>query len=391
MATARNEDSYLGSAYPLALIRERMRRHPRPFLDFALGRFVEPAPEWLPGFVKEHSTLALSRSSADELGEFVEAAVRTLEDTYGVRVSNAQVLPAPSGRAAMSALAAVLIAPGDGVLVTEPGYPAFARVAAQRHARILVLPLDPERAFAPDRAALDRIAAAGTIQMAAWNYPNNPTGSVASRAELDSLYESLGSNIVMFNDAVYGPLTYERPPFSLLSDEFVRDDGASALELHSLGKLFALGPLGMSYLVGTEDLVEKIRQYSDFAWTQLSSLQVRTATRCLEDWQHVERVRDGYRQRLERLRAVVTELGFEAFPTEAGMYLLCRLPRDVGGRPVTDAREAAELLLAEHDIAVVPWDVPPHGYLRFSAAYTPEELVTLAERGETSKLVTGAS
>lgn len=391
MATARNEDSYLGSAYPLALIRERMRRHPRPFLDFALGRYVEPPPEWLSGFVKEHSALALRRSSADELAAFVEGAVRTLEKAYGVRVSRARVLPAPSGRAAMSALAAALIAPGDGVLVTEPGYPAFARVAAQRHASIHVLRLDPDRAFAFDSSDLDRIAAAGKVQLAGWNYPNNPTGTVTSRAHLDLLYERLGSDLLMFNDAVYGPLTYERAPFSMLGDEFTADRGAGVLELHSLGKLFALGPLGMAFLVGPEETVEKIRRYSDFAWTQLSSLQVRTATRCLEDWGHVERVRDGYRNRLERLREVVAGLGFDPFPTAAGMYLLCRLPREVGGQPVADAREAAELLLAEHDLAVVPWESPPHGYLRFSAAYPQAELEALAERGKTSKLVAGAS
>ena len=82
------------------------------------------------------------------------------------------------------------------------------------------------------------------------------------------------------------------------------------------------------------DHIDAIRRFSDFSWTQLSSLQVRVATRCLDDWQHVAAVRDGLADRLERLRAVVTALGFEAYPTDAGMYLLCRAPAAVGDRRV---------------------------------------------------------
>ncbi|MFA9453178.1 MAG: aminotransferase class I/II-fold pyridoxal phosphate-dependent enzyme [Candidatus Aminicenantaceae bacterium] len=42
---------------------------------------------------------------------------------------------------------ACLLEPGDGVVVTEPGYPAFARVAAHRHCRVYSVPLDPAADF----------------------------------------------------------------------------------------------------------------------------------------------------------------------------------------------------------------------------------------------------
>jgi aspartate/methionine/tyrosine aminotransferase len=381
MSTARDESAYLGATYPFAVLRERLSRHPRPYLDFALGRHVEPPPAWLPDFVREHAGLALRRCLRDEHADFTASAVRTLERAYGVSAPVDSVLPAPSGRAAMSALAATLLDPGDGVLVTEPGYPAFARVAAQRHARLHVVHLDPDRAFAPDVRGLDRSDAAGGIRIAALNYPNNPTGTVLSPATLSALRERLDPRALIFNDAVYGPLTHDGPPFSLLASEFAGNGGAKIVELHSLGKLFALGPLGVAFLVGPAEEVAQVRQYSDFAWTQISSLQVRTATRCLECWEHVERHGDALRDRLSQLRGVLSALGFETFPTPAGMYLLCRAPRRLGGRPVEGAAAAAELLLGEHDLAVAPWEDPPHSYLRFSACYLPEELEALAELG----------
>ena len=53
-----------------------------------------------------------------------------------------------------------------------------------------------------DLVWLGRIAASGSVQMAALNYPNNPTGTVASRGDLELLYDRLGSRLVLFNDAL---------------------------------------------------------------------------------------------------------------------------------------------------------------------------------------------
>jgi aminotransferase len=369
------ERSPQGVRYQFAVIREKMRRHPGPVLDFALGRRRHDPPKWLADFVRSHAELGLRRRSDDEFDALVDAASRMLANVYRVEVSGLSILPAPSGRAALSAVAAIMISPGDGVVVTEPGYPAFARIAAQNHARLAVVPLDPDNGFAPDVDAVPEGDPA--IRLAALNYPNNPTGTVLSRKAFEALRQRLDPDVALFNDAIYGPLTFERPPWSLLAGE-VSGFGASIVELHSLGKLFALGPLGVAFLVGPERLVEPIRRFSDFIWTQVSSLQARVAVRCLDDWSSVDTVREGLRQRLARLRAVVTDLGFEPYPTDAGMYLLCRSPRRVDDHPVDSAVEAAELLLAQHGLAVAPWDVGRNSYIRFSAQYRDEDLDALA-------------
>ena len=384
MSKAEDGGSPPGTTYQFTVIREKMRRHPGPVLDFALGRRRQLPPEWLETFVREFAPLVLRRRRDDEFEAFVDEAAGMLETVYGVRVAPLQILPAPSGRAAMAALATTLIAPGDGVLVTEPGYPAFARIAAQAHARLMVAPLDPSGGFAPD---LEGLSADDTVlRLVALNYPNNPTGTVLSRAAFADIRRHVAADTVLYNDAVYGPLTHHRPPWSLLADE-LSDDNVPVVELHSLGKLFALGPLGVAFMVGPEEPIDAIRRFSDFSWSQLSSLQLRVATRCLADWQYVAVVRDDMAGRLERLRVVVTALGFEAYPTDAGMYLLCRAPTAVGDRQAASAAEVAEILLDEHGLAVAPWDVGDHSYIRFSAQYRDEDLDALSELGSGSRLV----
>jgi aminotransferase len=383
MSHAESGGSPPGTTYQFTVIREKMRRQRGPVLDFALGRYRQPPPGWLEDFVRQHATLALRRRLDDEIENFVDTAASMLEEVYGVRVSSRQILPAPSGRAAMTALAATLIAPGDAVLVTEPGYPAFARIAAQARARMLVAPLDPAAGFAPELGGLSHD---DELRLVALNYPNNPTGTVLSADAFDALRRRVAADAVVYNDAIYGPLRFDGRPWSLLTGEHT-GAAANVVELHSLGKLFALGPLGLAFLVGPEEPIDAIRRFSDFSWTQLSSLGVRVATRCLEDWQYVATVRDGLAARVERLHSVVTALGFHPYPTDAGMYLLCRAPAAVADRRVASAAEAAEILLEQHGLAVAPWDVGEHSYIRFSAQYRDEDLDALSKLGSGSTLV----
>lgn len=368
MPTDRDDGGYLNSRYAFAVIREKMRNHPGPVLDFALGRFHDAPPSWLPEFVDANAGLALERRTDDDYDGLVEAASAMLSRVYGVNVPGSSILAAPSGRAALSGLVTTLVSPGDTVLVTEPGYPAFARLAEQRGANLAVSILEPDHNFEPNLGPLSETQ----VRLVGLNYPNNPTGTVPSTETLEKIRQRLGPDTIIFNDAVYGPLTHDRPPFSILSSD------AGSLEMHSLGKLFPLGPLGVAFLAGDQDLVKRVGQFSDFSWTQISSLQARTATRCLEDDDHVKEVRDNLRTRLDALRDVIVRLGFQPYPVDAGMYLLCPCPETLGGRKVSNAREAAERLLEDHGLALAPFDVPPHGYLRFSANHLPEELEKLA-------------
>ena len=87
-----------------------------------------------------------------------------------------------------------------------------------------------------------------------------------------------------------------------------------------------------------------------------------------------------------RLRETLLNIGFEPYPTPGGMYLICRSPAVVGGVATPTAQAAADVLLDDFDLAVVAWDKPPHGYLRFSSLYSEEDLQALAAMGDRLEL-----
>jgi len=376
-----------GTRYPIAAVRERVRRHGGPVLDFAVGRHRdEPLPAVRDLIEADGDGGTLRSCSQDELDAFAVSAAAMLDRVYGLQVESGAILPVPGGRTAMSLLASTLIRPDATVAVVEPAYPAFLRVASQIGADVLSIPLEPERGFSLN---VDLVSAAAqrAVSFAALNFPNNPTGAVPSRDYLAGLLKPLPAGAVVFNDATYGPLTFDRPPWSLLTEIAPAFPGSRYLELHSLAKLYATGPLPVAFLVGDEGLMAELREFSEFAWSDQSSLHIRVATTCLDDGDRFHGMRRIYGDRVSRLYETLVELGFEPFPASSGMYIVCRVPKAIGDRSTADAGQAAVALLEEYGVAVVPWEIEPHSYLRFSARYATGDLEALRRFGRDGAIV----
>ncbi len=367
------------------MIKEKLAAREGKAIDFAVGRRRLVLPEAIDSWVRSHVELALQPATRTEVDEFAAAAVALLAREYDVDVEAANVLPTPGGRAAMSTFVACSLEPGDSVLVTEPGYPAFARLASHRHARVHEALLDGEQAFVPDfKAAMNGDATAPRV--IAVNYPNNPTGATLTPEAIASIRNVAGSRTIIFNDATYGPLVYGQNPVSLLSKGVLGDEQFEMVELHSFSKLFPLGPIALSFLAGTPQSMESISTYSEFAWSPPSKLQLKATAMCLNDAERMRELREFFPSQLGNLQQALCDIGFQPFPAPAGVYVLCRVPPQIGGEVVKSAEEAASRLMDEFDLAVVPWDTPLHGYLRFSSQYEPEDLDRLSGLRERLRL-----
>jgi aspartate/methionine/tyrosine aminotransferase len=364
----------LSTRYPFAVIKEKLHAKRGEIADFAIGARRIPLPESLNQWIHANAGLALKPASPDDADAFKQAAVNYLRVEYDAAVGSNQIVPVPSGRVGMSAFIACDVRSGDAVVVTEPGYPAFARMAAHRHADIHSAQLDPERGFAPDLESLAETVKQ-RLRVIALNYPNNPTGAVISAEMRAAVHAaSARSGAIVFNDAVYGPLTYEEGSSCLLTGDAEHHLGDGLVELHSLTKLYPLGPLSGSFLVGSQKAIQEIATYSEFAWAPMSALQVQATTWCLQDKSGRESIRQFYRQQLDELRRALVRLGFEPYPTPSGIYALCRVPQRIGGQKVANAADAAARLLDHYSVAVMPFDVPGNGYLRFCSMFLQEDM-----------------
>ena len=362
--------------YPFAVIKEKLHARRGELADFAIGARKLPLDDDLNDWIHANPGLALRPASPEDMAAFRHAAVGFLISEYDAAVSAEQIVPVPGGRVGMSAFIACVVEPEMGVLTTEPGYPAFARMATHRHARVISVNLDPERGFSPDVGKIPDDEDLGVIAL---NYPNNPTAAVLTQETRSAVGDLADSHrAVIFNDAVYGPLTYEGQASCLMTKSGSPGPDVNYAELHSLTKLYPLGPMSGSFLVGTKEPMQSIATYSEFAWPPMSVLKTQSTTWCLNNAEGRQRIRDFYRGQLARLRETLEELGFLPFPTPSGIYTLCRSPSRIAGRAVGNSAAAAAVLMDDFDIAVMPWDVSGNSYLRFCCLYHDEELEKLA-------------
>ncbi|MCP4895741.1 MAG: pyridoxal phosphate-dependent aminotransferase [bacterium] len=359
-----------------------MNAHEGPVLDFALGRHRDEPSSSVQKLIKNRSyDGSLSASSPDQIKAFSAAAAAMLAQIYKVEVAPQSILPVAGGRPALTLVAASMIKPGETVAIVEPAYPAFERIAVQLGAEILPVPPDPDQGFVPDGESINADALR-LVSMTAVNFPNNPTGAVPAPNALRSLFDRLPSWSLVFNDATYGPLTFDGSPWTVFNDVAATFPRLRYLELHSLSKLFGTGPLPVSFLVGEDEEMTALREFSEFASSAQSALQVEVATECLKDTSHLKSLKDHYFQRMAGLGETLETLGFEPLPVSSGMYLMCRVPMVIGEHSVANADEAAQVLLDTWGVAVVPWEIGRNSYLRFSARYTEDELAQLRTMGQ---------
>ncbi len=349
--------------------RRALAEHPdRELLDFGIGENDEMAPELVRRVMAEEINRPENRGYADNgIQEFKDAAARFMRRQFGVELDPVtEVNHSIGSKPALAMLPAVFIDPGDVTLMTVPGYPVAGTHTRYYGGEVYPLPLREENDFFPD---LDSIP--GDIlrraKLLVLNYPNSPTGRVATREFYQRVIEFAHRHqVVVVQDAAHLVLTYEGEPLSFLSVPGAKEVG---VEVHSLSKGFHMIGWRIGWVCGNERIVRAFADVKDNTDSgQFIAIQ-KAAIAALDAEEIPRQVRDKYRRRLEKLVRVLQECGFRCRMPGGTYFLYTRSPRGVEGGPrFANAEEASQYLITEHSICTVPWD-DAGPYLRFSVTY----------------------
>ena len=140
--------------------------------------------------------------------ELRDAIARSLA-MRGVQASAEQVVVTPGAKPILFCTALAVIEPGDEVLCPDPGFPIYESVVRFAGGRPVYYPLDESRQFAPHVAAIAERITPRTRALIL-NLPHNPTGGVATPAELEALAElAQRHDLWVISDEVYGRIRYD--------------------------------------------------------------------------------------------------------------------------------------------------------------------------------------
>lgn len=371
--------------------RQALADHPdRPLLDFGIGENDSVAPERVRARMAEEIHRPENRGYADNgIPEFKVAVAQFMQRLFGVELDAArEVNHCIGSKTALAMLPACFINPGDVTLMTVPGYPVAGTHTRYYGGSVVALPLRPEQEFFPD---LDRIPAEirRRAKLLVLNYPNSPTGRVATRAFFERVIAfARAHQIVVVQDAAHILLTYDGAPLSFLSVPGARDVG---VEVHSLSKGFDMIGWRIGWVCGHARLVQAFADVKDHCDSgQFIAIQ-KAAITALGDPTIPQRINAKYRRRLEKLVATLSRCGFDCRMPGGSYFLYTRAPRGAAdGSEFATAEAAGQYLIRALSIVTVPWD-DAGPYLRFSVTYVGEdEAAEDALMAETQRRLTGA-
>jgi aspartate/methionine/tyrosine aminotransferase len=266
---------------------------------------------------------------------------------YGIQVDPRRVIVTPGGSGALTLALALILQPGDGVLVTEPGYPCHRHIAAVVGARVQALPLDAGGGWLPNAELLVRHWRTGTRALLVTT-PGNPTGVVMGGAVLGELHGAVRDRAAaLIVDETYQGIVYGAEDVTALSRA---DDGLFVV--NSFSKYFGLTGWRLGWAVvpsGWSAVAERLAQNLYLAPPTLAQ-HVALAALSPAMLAEFDRRRKVLRRRRDLLLAALPDLGFGvSVVPEGAFYVFSLLPAGAG-----DATSFAERLLEHAGVAVTP-------------------------------------
>jgi LL-diaminopimelate aminotransferase len=349
--------------------RKALAEHPeRKLIDFGIGENDEMAAANVRTVMAAEINKSENRGYADNgIPAFKEAVARFMQREFQVELDPVREINHCIGtKTALAMLPAVFINPGDVTLMTVPGYPVAGTHAKYYGGEVYRLPLCARNDFLPDLNAIPADICQ-RAKLLVINYPNSPTGKVATREFYSRVVDfALKNSVVVIQDAAHIMLSHTDRPLSFLEVPGAREVG---VEIHSMSKGWNMIGWRMGWVCGHERIVRALADVKDNSDSgQFIAIQ-KAAAAALDDPSIPRDAREKYGRRLRKLVAALRTCGFDCEVPGGTYFLYAASPKCLaGGLRFATAEAASQYLITEHSICTVPWD-DAGSYLRFSVTY----------------------
>lgn len=283
------------------------------------------------------------------------------------------------------------LAPGDEVIVPVPCYASYADMTRSIGGNPMLLSCAQNNGFRLRPEDLEAAITPRTRWMIL-NMPNNPTGTVYSRADLEAIGEVVlrHPQTWVMTDDIYEHLTYSDTPFCTMAEAMpqLKD---RVLTVNGCSKGYAMTGWRVGYCGGPKPLIDEMLKVQSQVSSGICTMSQAAAVAALDGPQDiVGEWREIYRQRRDLVVSMLAKVpqlschrpdgAFYAFPNVAG----CLGKTTAGGQKLqTDADVSLALLAEQHVSTVHGTAFGMSGYIRLSYATDMESLKTACERIQT--------
>jgi aminotransferase len=306
-----------------------------------------------PWHVRESTVFAMERGTTHYTSNFGylelrRALSRYVHKTFGAEYNpENQVLVTVGVSEALDLALRALINPGDEVLYHEPCYVSYRATVLFAHGVPLAVETSAANGFRLTRAMLEAKVTPRT-KVLMLNFPNNPTGAIMSRADLEDIAAfACEHDLIVITDEIYGELTYDEPHTSIISLPGLSE---RTVFLHGFSKAWAMTGFRLGYACGPVELIEAMMKIHQYTMLCASSMGQKAAIEALaRPERDISEMVNEYRRRRNYLVAAFADMGIECHRPLGAFYAFPSITKF--GLP---AKEFALKLLQEEKVAVVP-------------------------------------
>jgi aspartate/methionine/tyrosine aminotransferase len=306
------------------------------------------------------------------LPELRQAIAEYVSRTRGVNVASDEVVVVPGGKPIIFFSILALVDEGDEVIYPNPGFPIYESMINYVGGRAVPIALREERDFALDVNELESLISERT-KLIIINSPENPTGGVLGRREIEQVAKVIGDrNIMVLSDEIYSRLLFDDAQhFSILSVPGMQE---RTILLDGFSKTYAMTGWRMGYGVMRADLATHMtRLMTNSNSCTASFTQVAGIEAIQGDQSSVDRMRDEFQRRRDVFVAGLNQIkGFSCRMPKGAFYVFPNITATGWkSKPLADA------LLEQGGVAALSgtsFGAFGEGYLRFSVANSLENL-----------------
>lgn len=281
-----------------------------------------------------------------------------------------EVLVTVGGSEAIDIALRAMVNPGDEVLIPQPSYVSYEPCTVLAGAKPVIIDLKAENEFRLTAQEL-RENITDKTKILILPFPNNPTGAIMERADLEAIAEViLEKDLYVISDEIYSELTYKGEHISIASLPGMKE---RTILINGFSKAYAMTGWRLGYACGPRLILDQMFKIHQFAIMCAPTTSQYAAVEALKNGDRdVEEMREAYNQRRRFLMHAFEEMGLPCFEPYGAFYVFPCI-KEFG----MSSDDFAMRFLEEEKVAVVPGTAfgdSGEGFLRISYAYSLDNL-----------------
>lgn len=299
---------------------------------------------------------------------------------FGVNYDfESEVIITVGGSESIDLCVRVLIENGDEVLIPQPSFVCYEPITIMAGGTPVIIKTEEANKFKVTAEEIEKKITNKT-KLLILPYPNNPTGSVMSREDLEMIADVVKKhNLIVLSDEIYGELTYGKERHTTFSD--IEGMKERSIIISGFSKSYAMTGWRLGFALGPEEIINCMTKLHQFSIMSAPTVSQYAAIEALNNGdEDIESMKDQYDLRRRYIVDGFKKLGFSCAEPEGAFYAFPCI-KSTG----LTSSEFCEKLLSQEKVAIIPgtaFGKCAEGYVRVSYSYSISHIKQALKRIE---------